>query len=461
MLKKAGILFLCWLFGLTASAQKMLSDSLSLALAKEKTDTGKVQLLFLLSNSYQSYQPDTAMQLAYRALHLAEKINYSSGISKAYSQIAAAYNKAGNYPKALEFYLLNLRLEENGRNKLNLAGALMNIATVYVYQEEYAQALVYYRQADSLIQHEQLNGIRHYSTLNLGDVYLKLGRFDSARSYFTACYRLSDSIRNRDFKGAALLGLGHVAAQEGNTSMAFSCYNTAMPELAAENDEDLMCETALGLARLYRKINQPDSGAYFARMALELAKKDGFQSWYLQSMQWLADYYRQRGDADSALAYQSSVMQLKDSINSKDRIRASQILTMNEQIRQQELAEQRIQAQKERSQQLQLLGIGLFIPIFFMITLFVSRRKVPVRFIRFLGIISLLLLFEYLTLFLHPTVERITHHTPVLEILIFVAIASLLIPLHHRLEHWLIHQLTSHHHNEIRLNTARVRFKKK
>jgi hypothetical protein len=272
---------------------------------------------------------------------------------------------------------------------------------------------------------------------------------------------LSDSIQNRDFKGASLLGLGHVAAQEGNTTAAFNFYHTAMPELAAENDEDLMCETALGLARLYQQITQPDSGVGYARMALELARKDGFQSWNLQSMQWLADYYRQRGDADSALTYQSSVMQLKDSINSKDRIRASQILTMNEQIRQQELAEQRIQAQKERSQQLQLLGIGIFIPIFFMITLFVSRRKVPVRMIRFFGIISLLLLFEYLTLFLHPTVERITHHTPVLEILIFVVIASMLIPLHHRLEHWLIHRLTAHHHNEIRLNTSRIRFKKK
>lgn len=60
--------------------------------------------------------------------------------------------------------------------------------------------------------------------------------------------------------------------------------------------------------------------------------------------------------------------------------------------------------------------------------------------------LSLLFLFEYLTLLLHPTVAELTHHTPVYEILIFVGIAAILIPAHHRLEHWMIHKLSHHHH---------------
>jgi len=35
------------------------------------------------------------------------------------------------------------------------------------------------------------------------------------------------------------------------------------------------------------------------------------------------------------------------------------------------------------------------------------------------------------------------------EILIFVAIAAILIPLHHKLEHWLIAKLTHHRHINI------------
>jgi hypothetical protein len=64
--------------------------------------------------------------------------------------------------------------------------------------------------------------------------------------------------------------------------------------------------------------------------------------------------------------------------------------------------------------------------------------------IRGLGVLSLLFFFEYLTLLLHPTVSDITNHNPILEILIFVVLASILIPLHHRAEHWLIHRLIHH-----------------
>ncbi len=97
--------------------------------------------------------------------------------------------------------------------------------------------------------------------------------------------------------------------------------------------------------------------------------------------------------------------------------------------------------EKERLQQLQLLGIGLFIPLLFLSTFLLSRRKINQRLIRFLGIILLLIFFEYLLLLLHPYVVEFTHHTPVFEILIFVAIASILVPAHHKMEHLFIQKL--------------------
>ena len=37
---------------------------------------------------------------------------------------------------------------------------------------------------------------------------------------------------------------------------------------------------------------------------------------------------------------------------------------------------------------------------------------------------------------LHPFLERITHHSPILLLLALVCIAALLAPLHHKLEKW-------------------------
>jgi hypothetical protein len=54
-----------------------------------------------------------------------------------------------------------------------------------------------------------------------------------------------------------------------------------------------------------------------------------------------------------------------------------------------------------------------------------------------MSVLSLLLVFEFITLFIHPFVQRISSHLPVLELAILVALAAVLVPLHHRLTNWL------------------------
>ena len=80
-----------------------------------------------------------------------------------------------------------------------------------------------------------------------------------------------------------------------------------------------------------------------------------------------------------------------------------------------------------------------------------------------MGVLSLLLLFEFLTLLLHPLIADFTHHIPILELLIFVIIAALLVPGHHKLQHVLISKLTMKHEEteEIKIKTVKINYKKK
>jgi hypothetical protein len=57
-------------------------------------------------------------------------------------------------------------------------------------------------------------------------------------------------------------------------------------------------------------------------------------------------------------------------------------------------------------------------------------------------------------LLIHPFLEKITHHSPVLMLLCLVVLASLLIPLHHKLEHFIKHKLTEKN-KAIRLAAAK------
>ena len=49
-------------------------------------------------------------------------------------------------------------------------------------------------------------------------------------------------------------------------------------------------------------------------------------------------------------------------------------------------------------------------------------------------LIALLLLFEFISLFIHPYISEWEHHNPILMLLTLVAIAAVMVPLHHKLE---------------------------
>jgi hypothetical protein len=74
--------------------------------------------------------------------------------------------------------------------------------------------------------------------------------------------------------------------------------------------------------------------------------------------------------------------------------------------------------------------------------------------IKNLSLIALLLFFEFINLLVHPFLGELTHHSPILMLLCMAAIAGLLIPLHHRMEHLITNMLVSKN-NRVRLEAAR------
>ncbi len=436
------------LFFTTGYGQKAKVDSLYQLLSTAKDDTSRVKFMWQLARDIGVYNPDSALILSQKALYLARKIDYKEGESRSLGILANTFVKIGNYPRALELNLEKLQLEEKRNNPRNMASVLMNIGVVYVLQEDYRNALSYYSKADSIIQQNKVEDLRYYAALNIGDAYNRLDISDSAFSYFSRSLELAKELDDIDLIGTSMTGLGHSYLKMGNHEQSLFNYKKAIGYLTEANDDEILCEAMLGLANLYEKTKKYDSAAWYAGYSMTIAKADGFLSKELEAAEFLTEHYRKINSIDSAFTYVSYVKNLNDSVNSRSKIREMQVISSNEQFRQLEMEENRRIAQAERMQQLQMLLIAIFIPGFFLLTLFLSRINVSVKLIRLLGILSLLFLFEYLTLLLHPTVANLTHHTPVYEIIIFVGIAAILIPLHHKLEHWFIHKLLHHRHGK-------------
>lgn len=459
MLRKL-IVFILYFLPVGLLAQRNMVDSLYQVLEKEKIDTNRINLMCDIGYESRVYDPEKALTISNEALSLANKKKYAKGQSRALGVMATIFSKLGNYPRALEFNLQRLKLVEKNNNPESLAGVYINIAAVYVYQEEYTKALNYYQKADSVIELNNIADYKYNIAINTGDVYNKLNMNDSADYYFNKSLVIARQMKNNYFSGISMIGLGHSYLKTENFLLSMANYKSGLEYIKEANDDDLYCEATLGLANLYKHLNQNDSAVYFAKQSLYMAEKDGFLPRHLAAVKFLATQYKDIKNIDSSFFYLNYVQNLNDTLNSKTRIRESQILSSNEQLRQLEIAENIKKANKERKQQLQLLFIAIFIPGFFLVTLLLSRIKLHVKLIKILGVLSLLILFEYLTLLLHPYVTELTHHTPVYEMLIFVSIAAILIPTHHRVESLLIKWLTKNRPlfagNKIKIRTTKI-----
>lgn len=440
-LQKIIVSGLCFLLTASVTAQKPRADSLTRLLETERKDSSRVKLMWQIASATSVYNPDTALIIAYQSLSLARNIHYPEGESRATGILANIFMRIGNYPRALELNIEKLKIEEKRNVPQNLSSVLMNIGVVYALQEEYDKALGYYTRADSIIQLNNVEVLKYNIALNTGDAYDRLNRSDSSFKFFSRSLMIAKEQEDGDLIGTSLTGLGHSFRKMGNYIEARNHYHGAISYLEEAQDDEVLCEVTLGLAKLYEVTGRYDSAGHYGDLSLAIARKAGFLSKQLEAAEFLTDHYQKRRSIDSAFTYVSYVRGLNDSVNSKNKIRESQIISSNEQFRQLEREAERKEQKKQRAQQLQLLLIAVFIPFFFILTLLLSRVKVPVRLVRLLGVLSLLFLFEYLTLLLHPTVARLTHHTPVYEIMIFVGLAAILIPAHHRLEHWMIHKL--------------------
>jgi tetratricopeptide (TPR) repeat protein len=454
-------------FGFYAYGQVSKIDSLTKLLMAEKTDSNRVTQLWNLAQKYQSFKPDTSLKLAQEALLLAQRIKFTEGESRSLAVLAASQYLLGNYPSALKNYVLKLKIEEKRNSPRNFASALNNIGLMYILLGEYSNALGYLHRADSTVENaggKTKEELKKNITINIGETYYRMHIPDSAIAYFKNSLTLAKQSNDFFYLGVSMLGMANVLAQQQDNREALQYYHPSFKYLDDGVNNDMLCEVSLGMAKVFDNLNEKDSAVFFGRNSFTIAKRGGFLSRQMDAAYFLSRYFKKMKIYDSAYSYSEVGANLKDSITGQEKIKEAMIISTDEQLRQAELAEQRRKEKEARSRQLQLLVIALCILIFFLITLVISRIKIHVAAIRFMAIISLLLFFEYLILLLNPFVGEITHHNALMELLIFVGIASGLAPLHHWLEHLMISKLTKgKHHFESKFfkpKTVKLKIKK-
>lgn len=444
-----GAALLCLLLGPArpVAAQTPEADSLTHLLRLERQDTSRVLLLKQLSFLHRNSRPDQALQYAQAGIRLARRIGFRKGEGACLNNQGLAYWQLGNLPQALASFLAALQLNEQIHHRKGLATNLGNIGSIYAEQGEQRAAISYTLRARAIQQamHDEAGVM--LQLLNLGDSYLQLGRLDSAQYYTRLGYEQARRLNDVESLAIALNNLGNILAKLHRPVAAMRYYRLALPSLRAAGYDEGLCETSLSMAQLFQAAHRADSVLRYARLALVTARRGGFNKRVLQASTFLTAHFKHHQQLDSAFTYQELTAAAKDSLYSQEKVKDVQRLFFAEQMRQQQRQAAEAEAREARAHNLQLLGIAVFILTFALFLALFSRRTAKARTVELLGVTALLMVFEFVSLLLHPTIEHFTHHNPVLMLLALMGVASVLVPLHHKLEHAVKHRLLHRKHH--------------
>ena len=416
--------------------QKLLSQLIKLTDTMSAKQYIKISdTYFSLSNRDSSYYYDN---LCYQ---LCKKINFKEGLVTSLKYISEYYELAGNYSegakKLLELKDYLIKIKDTGI----LIGIYQRISDLYRTAKDYNNQLLYAKETKEIAKNYS---DKTYADLYLndfatiGDAYQNLGMLDSALVYFQQDYATALKINNPSIKqlGVPTCNLGEINLRNNNYEIALAYFRKAKNLFEVEKfPKNFKVELFNEMAICFEKTGNLDSALSYTRKAYEIADKNNIYADLLTTSQHLFKLFEKIKKIDSAYFYQNKYLEAKELVSAEENTRQLERTSIQESIRKSEIEEQKNKENEERETNLKLGLIAIFIPTFSISVFTINKkRKVNSKLITTLGLTSLLMLFEFISLLIHPLIEKATNHDAILMYLILIIIASFLVPLHHKLE---------------------------
>ena len=383
------------------------------------------------------FQPTFERRVAYanEGLALAIRINYKAGEARALTQLGGQYRVFGNYPMALHYIFSALRVRELANDTPGMARGYFSLGLIYEEMGDFQNALSHIQRA---ISYNSPDNIHVEATANagIGSIYYKMNKLDSALHYYQKSYEKFNLDTDKYAYCRVLTGLGDLQFKKGNNELATGYYRAALQNCALYADTTGYTTTYNSMATLFHATQQRDSTIKYGRLALLCATAFNNHSQINHTATMLSTIY-QNEDYRTSLHYLQIAKAATDSIFTIQQSGQLQSLFLEQKEKEKSVADQKLFAYEQNKQTTQYALLAFAIVSFIIIFLLLSHTIVATtRTIELLSGMSLLLVFEFLNLWMHPLLEKVTHHSPVLMLLALVCIAALLIPLHHKTEHW-------------------------
>ncbi len=334
------ILLIISIFSITCiNAQQHKIDSLRNLILNTKKDTAKIELYEKLGEVYSNEKKIDSSIICFKyALEINEKNNYSA-LRQCWNMGAIDYLLfvTGNYAESLNYASRALALTEKLKDTFQLGFVHLVFGHNYKALGDYRQSLNHYFKARQIFklyyQSKKKPEDNTYTILCIGDLYLKINQPDSALLFVKEANKQAYVNSDWGYILYARRLLGDICLARGEVETALNYYRQYIPDFVKynENNRDLSF-VLVNVARILQKKGQLDSAIYYAKRALEHAVEYEDQENLFNAAKLLTDYYDGKDD-HAALNYLKIATQAKDSMLSSDKLKQTQLISINEQVR--------------------------------------------------------------------------------------------------------------------------------
>lgn len=383
-------------------------------------------------------------RIAQKLLNYSYTNNDKIAEALALKEISYFYFRFGKYNDGLDVCLKGLKIAEKVNSDKLIGHVSLNLSYFYDNFNKNNSLLKKSLTIATKINDDNLK-LETYKFLS--ELYLDNNKITQSLYYSQKEYELTLKLKKFQDLSYTYLGFGEIHKKLKNDELALSYYNMAIKAAKKINSKG-----QLGWSYYYKSLffldkNKIDSAKIYSQKSIYVFDKTKQKSGYFRNAEILLDIYS-KTNIDSAYKYSEKlrigIMDYLTENSSNDNLK----IMLDEELRQKSLAEEKEKLEEEKKQNLQytLISIGILVLLSFYLIVtksFIVSSKV----IKFIGIISLLIVFEFINLLIHPFLEKITHHSPILILLALVVIAAILVPLHHKVEHLFVAKMIEKNKN--------------
>ena len=439
-------------------------DSLKALLTTTTQPIERFKILNAINDNAGLYAGELDSAVCIESLTIAQKLKKDSLLAISYNLIGQYISRIkGDNINGLEYFFKAIPLAEKASDKRRLSSIYFDISLIYFNLQNNEEAVQYVRKGGANLpdkSHPLYDFMMAQYQRGMATYFVVTQQPDSALTYAQPLAITSRKLNSPLFEFSAFFLNGAAYDEESDKDMADLYFKKAIAISDSVNSVYGLLRFSLSYIPFLFKNNRIADAQLQAKQLLAKGEELGNNDLKLVAAGFMRQVYDSLHQTDSAYYYSKVEAKTNAFIFSQNNINRIQALAFTEQIRNLEEEAKEKQAEEERQQNIQFALLALGIIIFITLFLLLSRTIiVNEKIISFFAVLGLLVVFEFINLLIHPWLASFTHESPVLMLLALVLIAALLIPLHHKLEHWIKEKMVGKN-KAIRLAAARKTIEK-